>query len=253
MEVFMFKGLETYEVGGSVRNYFLGKEAADNDFVVVATEAEFEKAFPNAERVGKTFPVYLHPVTKDEVALTRTEYSSGGKYQDFQIKDVGVSIEDDLKRRDFSINSIARNVITNKLVDPYNGISDIKDRILRTINDNFVKEDPLRVYRLARFAAEFDFTIDKKTADIVKRDAKYILNVLPDRIYAELKKNYERSNQPSIFFRVLFSLDVLKYHFKPLFVASFIPAGPSKWHPKNHDWEWTYFPETDSYGFPKKV
>jgi tRNA nucleotidyltransferase (CCA-adding enzyme) len=247
----MFRELETYKVGGAVRNHFLGKEAADNDYVVVATEEEFEKVFPDAERVGKTFPVYLHPITRDEVALTREEYSSGEKYQDFEIKAIGVPIRLDLKRRDFSVNSIAQNVITGEIIDPYNGVEDIKNKILKTINDNFVKEDPLRIYRLARFAAEFDFTIDKETADIVKRDSKYIKNVLPDRIYAELKKNYERSNQPSIFFRVLFSLDVLKYHFKPLYVASFIPAGPSKWHPKNHDWEWTYFPETDSYGFPK--
>ena len=226
----MFKELsnKTYEVGGSIRNEFLGRKPNDIDFVIETTEEEFNKIFPNAKKVGNSFPVYL--IEDYEVALTRTERSSGTKYQDFIVDKIGVSIEEDLSRRDISINSIARNYITGELVDPYNGIDDINNKIIRTINPKFVLEDPLRVYRIARFAAEFDFNIDKKTIDIIQRDQKEIKRVLPERIYAELKKMYERSAQPSIFFRVLYNLGVLKYHFKPLYVATSIPAGPSKYH-----------------------
>ena len=226
----MFKELNhrAYEVGGSIRNELLGRPPNDIDFVIETNEEEFENIFPNAKRVGNTFPVYL--IEDFEVALTRTEKSTGKKYQDFEIEKVGVSINEDLARRDFTINSIARNFTTNMVVDPFNGINDIKARNLRTINDNFVIDDPLRVYRLARFASEFDFNIDKHTADIVRRDQKYIKNVNTERIYLELKKNYERSNQPSIFFRVLYHLDVLKYHFPYFNVASTIPAGPAKYH-----------------------
>ena len=226
----MFKELsnKTYEVGGSIRNEFLGRKPNDIDFVIETTEEEFNKIFPNAKKVGNSFPVYL--IEDYEVALTRTERSSGTKYQDFIVDKIGVSIEEDLSRRDISINSIARNYITGELVDPYNGIDDINNKIIRTINPKFVLEDPLRVYRIARFAAEFDFNIDKKTIDIIQRDQKEIKRVLPERIYAELKKMYERSAQPSIFFRVLYNLGVLKYHFKPLYVATSVPAGPSKYH-----------------------
>lgn len=220
---------KTYIVGGAIRNEVMGLEPKDIDFVIEGiTSEEYELEFPHHKRVGESFPVYLND-NSDEVALARTEVSTGDKYQDFDVK-TGVSIVSDLSRRDFTVNSLAKNYVTGEIVDPFNGVSDIKNRVIRTINDNFVKEDPLRVYRLARFAAEFDFVIDKKTADIIKRDAKYIVNVNTERIYLELKKNYERSNQPSIFFRVLDQLGVLKYHFKPLFVATSIPAGPAKYH-----------------------
>jgi len=230
----MFKHLneKTYIVGGAIRNEILGLEAKDIDFVVAdTTTEEYEAAFPHHSKVGNTFPVYLND-NGDEVALARIERSTGNSYQDFEVV-AGVDIVSDLSRRDFSINSIAKHIVSGEVIDPFNGREDIHNKIIRTINDNFVKDDPLRVYRLARFAAEFDFNIDKKTADIVRRDASYIKNVLPERIYAELKKNYERSPQPSIFFRVLFQLDVLKYHFKPLYVAAKIPAGPFQYHGVN--------------------
>ncbi len=227
----MFKELnhKAFEVGGSIRNELLGKKPNDIDYVIQATESEFEKVFPNAKRVGNTFPVYL--IDGFEVALTRKEKNTGKSYQSFELEEIGVSIETDLSRRDFTLNSISRNYVTGEIIDPFNGTEDIKNGIIKTINPNFVKDDPLRIYRLARFASEFDFRIDKKTADIIKRDQKEIVRVLPERIYQELKKNYERSSQPSIFFRVLYNLDVLKYHFKPLFVAASIPAGPFEFHP----------------------
>ena len=226
----MFKELKhkAWEVGGSIRNELLNRPANDVDYVIEGvSEEEFEKHFPNAPKVGNTFPVYL--IENNEVALARTEISIGSKYQDFEVKS-GVSIHEDLSRRDFTINSLARNVHTGDLVDPFDGASDIRNRIIRTINDNFVNDDPLRIFRLARFAAEFDFNVDRKTVEIIKRDKEQIKRVLPERIYAELKKAYERSSQPSIFFRVLYHLDVLKYHFPYFNVAAHIQAGPNQYH-----------------------
>jgi tRNA nucleotidyltransferase (CCA-adding enzyme) len=231
----MFKELshKAFAVGGSIRNELMGLPAKDFDFVVEdTTEEEFLTVFPDAKKVGVSFPVYL---LKDasgeehEVALARTEISTGTGYQDFEFI-AGVSIHDDLARRDFSMNSIAKNFKTGEIVDPHNGHDDIKSRIIRTINDKFVIEDPLRVYRLARFVAEFEFTVEEKTAEIAKRDARFIANVLPERVYVELKKVYERAEKPSLFFTTLLDLGVLKYHFKPLFVMSKISSGPNKFH-----------------------
>jgi tRNA nucleotidyltransferase (CCA-adding enzyme) len=115
-----------YHVGGSVRDELLGLAPKDFDYVVEATEEEFLQHFPNAEKVGNSFPVYL--IEKNEVALTRTEKNSGNGYADFEVTGVGVSIEADLGRRDFSINSIAKNVVTGEIVDPFYGQHDIKIR-----------------------------------------------------------------------------------------------------------------------------
>ena len=228
----MFRNLnhKAYEVGGSIRNHALGKPANDIDWVLEASVEEFEAAFPDAQRVGNTFPVYLHPETGDEIALTRSEYSTGDAYQDFNLEAVGVAIEKDLERRDFSMNSIAKHYVTGEIVDTFNGIADIHNKLIRTVNDNFVKDDPLRVYRLARFAAEFEFEVEEHTANIVRRDAVEIKRVLHERIYAELKKNYERSAKPSIFFRVLADLNVLKFHFPYFNVARTVTAGPVQYH-----------------------
>lgn len=231
----MFRSLnnKTYRVGGAIRNSLLGLPAADYDYVIVATVEEFESVFPDAEKVGAHFPVYLHPETGDEIALSRSEYSTGDSYQSFEVKEVGVPIFEDLGRRDFSINSIAEHYVTGDLVDPYDGRSDLEKGVIRTINENFVKEDPLRIYRAARFVVEFGFKIDEYTAELIKKDAHYIKNVNVERVFQELKKVYDRAEKPSEFFRVLKELGVLKYHFKPLFVADTVPAGPSKWHGSN--------------------
>lgn len=222
---------KTYLVGGAIRNELLGIPSADKDFVIEANEEEFRKFFPDAPKVGNEFPVFL--IAGDEVALTRTERSNGNGYQDFMLTGVGVSIVDDLSRRDFSINSMAKNIVDGTIIDPFNGKHDLEQGIIRTVNNDFVKDDPLRVYRAARFAAEFEFSIEENTASIIKRDAHYIKNVNPERVYVELKKVYERCKTPSIFFKVLKDIDCLKYHFKPLYVMDKIKAGPVQFHGNN--------------------
>jgi tRNA nucleotidyltransferase (CCA-adding enzyme) len=228
----MTKKFNVYRVGGSLRNEALGKPVADEDFAVEATEAEYEAAFPTHKKVlvnGK-FPVYLNEIGREHALTREDDFSEGGGDKNVQVKSVGTAIKNDLARRDFTINSIAEHVETGEVIDPFDGHEDIRRGVLRTINDSFVKDDANRVYRLARFAAELDFTVDHKTAAIVRRDRQYLAAVDPHRILGELKKAYERSSQPSIFFRTLLHLDVLKVHFPYFHVAATIPAGPNIYH-----------------------
>jgi tRNA nucleotidyltransferase (CCA-adding enzyme) len=226
-----------WEVGGSLRNRALGKTAADLDYAAEYTRAEFEAKYPTAKYTGKDFPVYLLALLNgpkpDEFALTRTEKSTGPKDTDFVTTGEGVSIVDDLIRRDFPINSIARNIATGEILDPLNGYKDIEDRILRANTDVSFIESSVRIYRLARFAAEleeFNFTIEPRTIQLAKESNHLLQFVVPDRVYAELKKVYARSATPSRFFRVLQEVDALRTHFKPLHIAQFVPAGPAQYH-----------------------
>jgi len=231
----MFKSLahKTYAVGGSIRNEFLGLEAKDLDFVVAETSvAEFEAIFPDVEKVGNNFPVYLLPDftgEKHEVALARVETSTGDSYQDFNFV-AGVTIEEDLGRRDFTINSMARNVVTGELVDPHNGQKDLKLGLIRTINKNAFIDDSLRILRGVRFANEFGMVIEFDTFNQMKA-AKHLLKAIPsERVIAELEKNYKRSEKPSRFFKLLKEMDALQIHFKPLYVMTKVTAGPNQFH-----------------------
>lgn len=223
-----------WEVGGSLRNAALGRPAADIDYAAEYTREQFQAKFPEAKYTGKSFPVFLY--NGDEYALTRTEESTGEKDTDFVVKEVGVPIHVDLSRRDFTINSIAKNVVTGEIIDPLGGYADIQARVLRANFPAAFIESSVRVYRMARFAAEleeFGFTIEPNTLQLA-REAKHLLAVIDgDRVRAELKKTYERSNRPSVFFRVLQQADCLRAHFKPLHLAQFVPAGPVQYHGDN--------------------
>ena len=222
----------TYIVGGAVRDMIMGIEPADVDYAMEVSQEELEANF-NFKRIeAASFPVYLME-DGSEVALTRTEQSNGNSDKDFEITYVGVPIVEDLARRDFSINSISINYKTKEIVDPFDGVSDIKNKLLRTVNDKFVQEDPNRVYRLARFAAILGFTVESKTKEVVQRDKEYLKYVCTERILKELEKVYKRSNTPSVFFTTLAELDVLETHFKPLYDSMFVPAGPSQFHGEN--------------------
>ena len=138
-------GMKTYLVGGAVRDRLLGLEPGDRDWVVVGeTQASMEAA--GFKPVGRDFPVFLHPATGEEHALARTERKSGRGYRGFVVDaDPTVTLEEDLGRRDFTINAIAQDV-DGQLVDPFGGAADIEARVLRHVGDAFV-EDPLRVLR----------------------------------------------------------------------------------------------------------
>lgn len=230
----MFKEItkKAYLVGGAVRNDLLGRKAKDYDYVIEDTsEEELLAVFPDAQKVGQDFPVYL--INGHEVALARTEKSTGDKYNDFEfVAGKGISIYDDLARRDLTINSIAINCATQELVDPHNGVQDIHNRIIRTINPVAFEEDAVRIYRAIRFAMEFGFEIEPATLELMKAAAPKLAFVTPERIELELRKTYDRCEKPSQFFVYLATIDGLKYHFEEFETARHILAGKPEWHPE---------------------
>lgn len=145
--------MKVYLVGGAVRDELLGLPVSDRDYVVVGSTPETMLA-QGFQQVGKDFPVFLHPQTHEEYALARTERKTGAGYTGFSCYSTpDVTIEDDLLRRDLTINAIAKDD-QGQLTDPYNGVDDLKARVLRHVSEAFA-EDPLRVLRVARFAARY--------------------------------------------------------------------------------------------------
>ena len=146
--------MKVYAVGGSVRDQLLGLDVRDQDYVVVGSTPE-EMQRLGFKPVGRDFPVFLHPDTREEYALARTERKSGHGYRGFVVHaSADVTLEQDLERRDLTINAIARDDEGN-IIDPFNGVADLRAGILRHVGPAFV-EDPVRVLRTARFAARFN-------------------------------------------------------------------------------------------------
>ena len=198
--------MKTYLVGGAVRDSLLGQQPGDRDWVVVgATQVEMESL--GFKAVGKDFPVFLHPDSGEEYALARTERKSGRGYRGFVVDaDPSVTLEEDLQRRDFTINAIARDEDTGELVDPWGGVRDIEQRVLRHVGPAFV-EDPLRVLRAARFMARFaplGFTLAPETAELMREMAASgeLDALVPERIWQELRRSLTMK-QPSAFLRCL--------------------------------------------------
>ena len=178
-----------FEVGGCVRDGLLGRPSADRDWVVVgATPQEMLDA--GFRPVGKDFPVFLHPATHEEYALARTERKSGRGYHGFTFHaDPSVTLEQDLARRDLTINAMAR-AHDGTLIDPYGGQRDLAERCLRHVSDAFA-EDPVRLLRTARFAARFgDFEVAPETLSLMRRlvDEGEVDALVPERVWQELAK-----------------------------------------------------------------
>ena len=182
--------MKIFQVGGSVRDEILGVEANDKDWVVVGSSPEkmIAKGF---KPIGKDFPVFLHPNSNEEYALARTERKSGKGYKGFTFYyDETVTLEEDLKRRDFTINSIAKDE-NGSLLDPHGGLEDLKSRIFRQTSESF-SEDPLRSIRYAKFKTYphlADFTLDKATEESMKDIGKSneLNHLSADRIWMELR------------------------------------------------------------------
>ena len=205
--------MKIYLVGGAVRDALLGLPPGDRDWVVVgATQADMEARGFRA--VGKDFPVFLHPKTGEEHALARTERKSGRGYRGFVVDaDPSVTLEEDLVRRDFTINAIAQDPETGDLVDPYGGAGDLANRVLRHVGPAFV-EDPLRVLRAARFMARFaplGFTVAPETLTLMRQMAESgeLDTLVPERVWQELRKVLA-SRQPSAFLRTLHDAGALR-------------------------------------------
>lgn len=197
------EGLEAYRVGGAIRDELLDLVPAEHDFVVVGATPEQmqERGF---RPVGRDFPVFLHPDTQAEFALARTERKSGPGYRGFVFHTgPDVSLQDDLERRDLTVNAIAEDR-SGELIDPFDGRADLNRRVLRHISDAFA-EDPVRLIRLARFATRFDdFTIAPETLDLCRRlvDSGEVDHLVPERVWQEMSRALMH-DRPSRFFRVL--------------------------------------------------
>ena len=182
--------MKIYLVGGACRDELMGLTPKDLDYVVVGSTPE-EMISVGFQKVGADFPVFLHPETKDEYALARTERKSGTGYNGFECEWEGVTLEEDLGRRDLTINSIAKDLETGEYIDPFNGIKDIKNKVLRPTTEAF-KEDPLRVLRAARFMARFpEFTEDEEDWLFyysLRLTEELQNNLVPERVWKETEK-----------------------------------------------------------------
>ena len=222
-------GGNLYLVGGAVRDELLGKEVHDKDYCVTGISAEeFQELFPESHIRGKAFAVF--DIDGNEFAMARTESKQGTGHKEFEINaNPEITIEQDLARRDITINAIAKDVLTEEIIDPFNGREDIKNKIIKATTEHF-KEDPLRVYRVARFAAKLGFVVEKETI-IQMNELKRELNTLSkERVFTEFSKALE-TDKPSIFFEVLKKADVLDIHFKEIKDLIGVEQ-PLKYHPE---------------------
>ena len=179
--------MKTYLVGGAVRDTLLGREVKERDWVVVGETPESMVA-RGFRPVGKDFPVFLHPVTREEYALARTERKTAPGYRGFAVHaEPDITLEQDLLRRDLTINAMA-SAESGEIVDPYGGLRDLDARLLRHVSPAF-SEDPVRILRLARFAARFaplGFTVAEETRELMRAmvTAGEVDALVPERVFA---------------------------------------------------------------------
>ncbi len=222
-----------YLVGGAVRDQLLGIPIKERDWVVIDStpEAMLAQGF---KQVGADFPVFLHPQTHEEYALARTERKTGKGYHGFSVyAAVGVTLEDDLKRRDLTINAMAMTQ-DGTLIDPYGGQNDLDDRKLRHVSDAFV-EDPIRILRAARFAARFHhlgFKIAEETMQLMLNmvGSGELNDLTPERVWAELVKGLQ-TDMPRIFIEVLREVGALEALLPELDTLFSVPQHPQQ-HPE---------------------
>lgn len=229
-------GGRLYLVGGALRDEIMEKHVTDEDYCVTGiSQKEFEKLFPEAHVRGKDFAVY--DMYGKEFALARKERKNGKGHKEFEIQtDKTITIEQDLSRRDITINSIAKDVLTGQIIDPYNGIEDIKNKLIKMTTNSF-KEDPLRVYRVARFAAILGFNVEENTIKQMRALKEELKTLSKERVFNELKKALS-SDTPSIFFNVLKKADVLDVHFEEIYNL-IGKVQPEKYHPEGDSYNHT--------------
>ncbi len=225
--------MKTYLVGGAVRDELLGYPYKEKDWVVVGATAQ-QMLDAGYQQVGKDFPVFLHPKTKEEHALARTERKTSAGYKGFEVHaSPDVTLEDDLIRRDLTINAIAKDE-NEKYIDPYNGIADIKNKILRHVSDAFL-EDPVRILRIARFMARYahlGFSIAGETTDLMKEmvSAGEVDALVPERVWQEMQKALTEKT-PTAFITTLRDCGALKRILPELDCLFGVPQ-PIEHHPE---------------------
>ncbi len=225
--------MEFYQVGGCVRDELLGLAAGDRDWVVTGATPEQLRA-EGYRTVGRDFPVFLHPDSQEEYALARTERKTAPGYRGFDIHaSPEVTLEDDLARRDLTINAIARSA-DGELIDPFGGLADLEQRWLRHVSPAFV-EDPVRILRAARFAARFaslGFRVHPDTLALMGEmvDAGEVGALVPERVWVETRKALA-TERPDVFVAVLRECGALAVVFPELDRLFGVPQ-PPRWHPE---------------------
>ncbi len=225
--------MKTYLVGGAVRDKLLGREVKERDWVVVGATPQQMEAL-GYRQVGRDFPVFLHPETHEEYALARTERKTAPGYRGFEVHaSPEVTLEEDLLRRDLTINALAEDE-RGEIIDYYGGLADLEKRLLRHVSPAFA-EDPVRILRVARFAARYahlGFRVADETIELMRRMVENgeVDALVPERIWQELEKALgERS--PSVFFEVLRDCGALKVVFPEIDRLFGVPQ-PAKYHPE---------------------
>ncbi len=225
--------MHTYLVGGAVRDELLGYPHQEKDWVVVGATPD-EMLAAGYRQVGKDFPVFLHPETGEEYALARTERKTSPGYKGFAVHATpDVSLEEDLLRRDLTINALAKDESGN-IIDPFNGLVDLNDRVLRHVSPAF-SEDPVRILRVARFSARYDhlgFTVADETMQLMKTmvDNGEVDALVPERVWQEMHKALTERT-PSRFIEVLRECEALERILPELDVLFGVPQ-PEEHHPE---------------------
>ena len=237
--------MKVYKVGGAVRDKIMGLQPKDIDWVIEgSTVSELKKK--GFKQVGKDFPVFLHPNTKEEYALARKEVKSGKGYKGFKFDfSPEITLEDDLKRRDLTINAIAEDQ-DGTIIDPYNGQKDIQNKILRHVSESFF-EDPLRALRVARFYAQFEgFEIHPKTKDALLKIGKSgeLKELSRDRVWVETGKSLNFNFQK--FLQVIKEFNLKSPWFDELEVIPKITSN-------NPNIKWCQTAESNNYKFANKL
>lgn len=229
-------GGNIYLVGGAVRDSILNREIKDEDYCVTGiTHEKFAKIFPEAKIQGKSFAVFR--IGDKEIALARKETKIGKGHKEFNIEtNENITIEEDLVRRDITINSMAQDINTKKIIDPFGGREDLENKIIRATSNRF-KEDPLRVYRVARMAAMLEFEVDKDTIKMMHSLRDELQTLSKERVFTEFRRALE-TEKPSIFFNILKQAKILDVHFKEVY--DLIGAiQPKKYHPEGDSYNHT--------------
>ena len=239
-EKIAFLGGRVYIVGGWVRDILRSCPPKDKDYVICQLKEDiFRENFPQATRVGKSFPVYLLEIDgrKCEVAFARREKKAGHGYKGFTtFCDENITLEEDLYRRDTTMNAIAYDVLSHKIIDPYNGRGDIRKKRIKAVSHHFA-DDPVRALRAARQASEFNFTVTDDTLALMQSCKDEFAYEPQERIFGELKRALA-TDFPSVFFRTLQQAELLETLFPEIF-ALIGKTQPEYFHPEGDAFEHT--------------
>lgn len=218
-EIIAENGGRVFRVGGCVRDSFMGVIPKDIDFCVVGmVKKNFKELFPEAKECGKSFPVFHMGIdgVKREVAFARTERKDGSGYKGFKVSaKPKITIEEDLFRRDTTVNSMAQDSLTGEIIDPFHGIQDIKHKVLRATSQHF-SDDPMRALRLAGQSARFGFSIDQNTLQLATKTAEELAQEPVERVLSEFTKVLTEAQEPGKFFEVLLEAHLLQITFKEI-------------------------------------